>query len=95
MEPTVTSRLIDAVEVWAKSHPTRNAQVLSIGNGDRYSPVQIVAELKKGTAAGRLMLRILEHAADKHQVEDVIRMFERRAKPVPLGGTARAGGATG
>jgi len=91
MEPAASSNLLGAVDAWAKRHPRGDTPVLRIvGKSQRLSPLEIARHIREETPTGKLLRRVLSHAAEKQSIEDIIASFEIAAPLVVRGGAGTA-----
>jgi hypothetical protein len=79
MQETQRSQLIDAVERWARLHPSPSRPVINSADGHCYTPMDIVKHLRSNTADGRILWKLLENAAAIQDFESVLQMLDKGA----------------
>lgn len=78
MDRIDTLELIRAVERWANHHPQKNKPMLRIvGKKHRYSPMEIVAEIRANSPTGKLLVRVLANIAQKRSPAEIVKRFDR------------------
>ncbi len=68
-------QILEALSRWAAKHPRPDEPTIVTGS-ERFSPRQLVSEVRDRTRAGKLMLRVVEHSAEQKGLEEVIAAFD-------------------
>lgn len=69
-------KILSELERWASRHPYRDEPMLVFGSGS-YSPRQMVHEIRVRSKPGLELLELLEEAAGRYSLGDVLDSFSR------------------
>ena len=69
------SRILNVIESWASRHPDPDKPAINLAT-ERYTPRQIMSEVRAKSTAGRFILKVLEHRAKNHSPDDLLKALD-------------------
>jgi hypothetical protein len=71
------AEILKSLTFWAAHHPRPDEPTVFAG-AKRFSPRQIVHEIRDRTDSGKLFLRVVEHSAESRSIDEVLKSFDTR-----------------
>lgn len=67
---------VDSIRKWVESHPAPDEVALELNTGEKYTPRQILQEVKDNTECGKWLLRVILSYCGKTG-EDPAKIFSK------------------
>jgi len=64
-----------ALTIWLNNHPEPDKTFITAGVHGKFSPRQLVDEITRETEAGKFFIKVIEHSAKKHGLNEIIKGF--------------------